>query len=198
MNLSRRISLPALSLFYQNCTVRYSHNTEWYIVSHLQFKSHFFSGILFVPTCCNQQSMQPLCVYVRSIKKKLKWNWNRIWWLSILTPNTCLLLLNRIWCKKCHEPNDRTIKMLWVCAYDIYEGYQKSSFALRGYSMKKNEVMWSVKWLSAFFCIANIRCSMIVGNYRLPTSGHDPLCRTQIDCVSFKSHKTDALYPILV
>lgn len=61
-----------------------------------------------------------------------------------------------------------------VCVWHICEGYQKSSFALRGYSMKKNEVMWSVKWLSAFFCIANIRCSMIVGNYRLPTSGHDP------------------------
>lgn len=31
--------------------------------------------------------------------------------------------------------------------------------------MKNNDVMWNVKWLSAFFCIANIKCSMIVGNY---------------------------------
>lgn len=28
--------------------------------------------------------------------------------------------------------------------------------------------MWHIKWLSAFLCIVNIRCSMIVGNYKRP------------------------------
>lgn len=31
-------------------------------------------------------------------------------------------------------------------------------------------MMWNVKWLSAFLCIVNIRCSMLVGNYREPSS----------------------------
>lgn len=70
-------------------------------------------------------------------------------------------------------------------------GKWKLLFAI---SMKQNDVMWSVKWLAAFFCIANIKCSMIVGNYRVPlsTSVYVRACASNWNvCSLLKSHKID-------
>lgn len=54
--------------------------------------------------------------------------------------------------------------------------------------------MWNMKWLSAFFCIVNIRGSMIVGNYRkqkpiLRNGNHRDYCvnRGEFMCGNFSS-----------
>lgn len=68
--------------------------------------------------------------------------------------------------------------------------------------------MRNVKWFSAFFCIANIRCSMIVGNYRIwhvnkwtslaGRSGPKIISFTagELNACSIKSHKIDVLFSI--
>jgi hypothetical protein len=56
-----------------------------------------------------------------------------------------------------HELNPKT----WTC-----NGPRNRNFFCERRMQGRHDVMWSVKWLSAFLCIVNIRCSMIVGNCR--------------------------------
>jgi hypothetical protein len=70
--------------------------------------------------------------------------------------------------------------------------------------MKNNDVMWNVKWLSAFFCIANIKCSMIVGNYEAVNKCADvrawviEMCRGRDSNLKIKSNQNLIFYLNLI